>query len=67
MRVSSPHNVFWIPEGAVESVCAGCSVGLKQKFGGSLTLGRSCDSAASRKIRSVSTVTRQDEGRQSVM
>lgn len=39
VRVSSPHNVFCIPEGAVESVCAGCSVGLKQKFGGSLTLG----------------------------
>lgn len=39
--VSSPHNIFWIPEGAVESVCAGCIVKLKQKFSGSLMLGES--------------------------
>lgn len=39
VRVSSPHNIFWIPEGGIESVCAGCIVGLKQKCSGSLTLG----------------------------
>lgn len=38
-RVSSPHHLLRIPEGAVESVCAGCTIRLKQKFGGRLVLG----------------------------